>query len=481
LIIYKKEKLMKKSLRWFEYLTININWFGLTTRSQVLTPLIVPLLIQQFVGETNKGTYLGNMRLWALMAAVLIQALMGLLSDRNTSKFGRRRPFILVGVILEVIIFILIGFSAKMEGMLGYWVLFGLYIVSMVGSNISHAATQGLIPDLVPHEKRGIASGIKAMLELPIPLIFTAFVVAGMIEGGNLWGAILSLISVMLISMAITMLVPEVPLKKKPPVIDWTPFIRLLIMTAAFTVLILGSGWGVKQILIALDNLPEQTALLVGGLAGILGMGFAVYLGVMTSLQISLGEEVKQQNSFKWWVINRLTFLVAANNLAGFMVFFLQEKFPSYKGSEVAGPAARIIMFVGIFILLFALPSGWLADKFGKKILILSAGILVGVGAAFVILAPEITGVIYIGGAVVGAGVGLFYSANWALGTELVPGERAGEFLGLSNLAGAGAGAIGAYIGGPIADNLSYVLLMSIYGFMAVLSTFALIWIQEDT
>lgn len=468
-----------KNLRWFDYLTININWFALTTRSQVLTPLILPLLVQQFIGEANKGTYLGNMRLWALMAALLIQALMGLLSDRNTSKFGRRRPFIFVGAILEVIVLTLIGLSAQLEGMLGYWVLFGLYIISMVGSNISHAATQGLIPDLVPAEKKGIASGIKAMLELPIPLIFASFVVAGMIERGNLWGAIFSLITILLVSMVITMLVPEKRMMGEPPAINWMPFIRLLIMTGVFTILILVSGWGVRQILRSLEALPQNTALIIGGLAGIVGMGLAIYLGVMLSLHISLGEEVNSQRSFKWWVINRLTFLVAANNLAGFMVFFLQEKFPAYQGSEVVGPAARIIMFVGIFILLFALPSGWLADRLGKKLLILIAGVLVGSGAAVVILAPEITGLIYVGGSIAGAGVGLFYSANWALGTELVPANRAGQFLGLSNLAGAGAGAVGAYIGGPIADNLSYVLLMSIYGFIAVLSTFALLGIKE--
>jgi hypothetical protein len=52
--------------------------------------------------------------------------------------------------------------------------------------------------------------------------------------------------------------------------------------------------------------------------------------------------------------------------------------------------------------------------------------------------------------------------------------------LGLSNLAGAGAGAIGAYIGGPIADNTSYVLLMIIYGSMVLLSIFAVFGIREE-
>jgi len=471
---------MKSELGWQDYLTININWFAITSRSQVLTPLVVPLLIQQFIGEANKGTALGNLRLWALMAALLIQALMGMLSDRNTSRFGRRRPFIVVGVTLEVIIILFIGLSAQLEGLLGYWVLFSLYLISMIGANISHAATQGFIPDLVPDEKKGLASGIKAIFELPLPLIFTSFVIAGMIESGNLWGGLISLIVVMVVSASITMFVQEQPLKSKLPKMDWAPFIRLLAMTAVFTIFILSSVWLVKKGLEVVNQFSELPSIFLSATIGIIGMVIAVFLGVYASLNISLGKEIQSQNSFKWWVINRLTFLVAANNLAGFMVFFLQEKFSEYSGVEVAGPAARIIMFVGIFILLFALPSGWLADKFGKKILCTVAGILVGVGTTIVIFSPEITGMIFVGASIAGAGLGLFYSANWALGTELVPQDRAGQFLGLSNLAGAGAGAIGAYIGGPIGDSQSYVLLMGIYGAMAVVSTLALIGISDE-
>jgi len=470
---------MNKELRWYDYIPININWFALTTRSQVLTPLVIPLLVQQFVGEASKGTYLGMMRLWALMAALLIQAVAGLLSDRNSSRFGRRRPFILFGALFEVVVILSIGLTAQMEGMAGYWVLFALYIFSMFGSNVSHAATQGLIPDLVPDEKKGLASGIKAMLELPLPLIFASFVVAGMIERGNLWGALLALVTVIVVSMSITMFAREVPLKKSPGKIDWTPIIRLVLMTAVFTVVILGTGWIIKQAILALAGMPETQAMILGGIAGIAGMAAAVLIGVLISLRLSLGEDLQNQTSFKWWVINRLTFLVAANNLSGFMAFFLQERFTEYEGAQVAGPAARIIMFVGIFILLAALPSGWLADLIGKKLVSAAAGLLVGVGAGIVIFAPDIGGLMYVGGSVVGIGVGAFYSANWALGTGLVPESKAGQFLGLSNLAGAGAGAIGAYIGGPIADNLSYVLLMSIYGSMAVLSSLALLGIKE--
>src|SRR3972149_11774014 len=122
---------MSRALRWYDKITINIYWFALTARSQTLSPLVIPLLVQHFVGEELKGSAVGQIRLWALMTAVLVQALMGILSDRSTARLGRRRPFILIGTFGEVVVFILIGFSAGLSGENGYLALFVLYIFSM--------------------------------------------------------------------------------------------------------------------------------------------------------------------------------------------------------------------------------------------------------------------------------------------------------------------------------------------------------------
>jgi len=468
-----------RPLRWYDYITININWFALTTRGQVLTPLIVPLLVQQFMGESLKGTYVGRMRLWALMAALLMQALMGIVSDRSRMRLGRRRPFIVIGTFLEIIIFALIGFTAGLEGITGYWVLFALYLVSMLTSNISHAATQPLISDLVPREKRGVFSGIKAALELPVPLIFVSFIVGKMIAAGNLWGALFSLMGVLLICMLLSLLIPEKKPDSDPAPLNLEPFLRLFGMTTIFTIVILGSGALVNLVIrstAAMDAAPMQWIV---GIAGFLGMGTAIVLGVWASLRISLGEKAGEHRGFTWWVINRLAFLVGANNLASFMVFFLQEKFVEYQGEKAAGPAATIIMFVGILILTTALPSGWLADRIGKKKLIIASGLLAAAGTFIVVLAPSLS-LIYVGACLIGAGVGFFYTASWALGTEIVPPDKAGQFLGIANLAGAGAGAVGAYIGGPLADSNSFVLLMTIYGFIFVLSMLVVGRIQRQ-
>ena len=471
---------MERKIRWYDYITINIFYFALTARSQTLTPLILPLLVQQFMGDAVKGAAYGNIRLWALMIAVLIQGLVGMLSDHSTSRLGRRRPFILIGGLTEILIFIGIGvIAATLEGPTGYWVLFGAYILSMLSSNTGHAAAQGLIPDLVPEEKHGLFSGVKAFFELPAPLIFVSFVITKLVENDNLWGAIFVLSGVVLVSTLITMLAPEKPIKEPPTKLNWKPILRLLIMTAVFTLVILGSGELVKFVNTAAQTLPDTAALIVTAAMGVVGMGIAVVLGVWASVRISLGDKKSSDNkSFTWWVINRLAFLVGSTNLASFILYFLQERFPELEGNAAAGPTAMLVMFVGVAILISSIPAGWLTDKFGRKPLCAFSGVLALAGTIVVIASTGMT-MLYIGGLMVGIAIGIFYSASWSIGTAMVPKNEAGRYLGIQNLAGAGAGAIGAYIGGPIGDTAGFTVLMGIFGLLFLISTLALFGIKS--
>jgi MFS-type transporter involved in bile tolerance (Atg22 family) len=295
---------------------------------------------------------------------------------------------------------------------------------------------------------------------------------------------------VLAFSMALTMLVREEPLTETPPPLNWTPFLRLLMMTALFTAIILGLGEAVRLVGRLIGGLGSVTEMMaVMGTAGLVAMSIAVVLGVWTSIRISTGEAARGNPSFTWWVINRLAYLVGAMNLSTFAVYFLQARLELAR-EEAAGPVARLIMVVGICILVFALIGGWLTDKFDRKRLVALSGIIAALGTFILVLTPDLT-IIYIGGGLVGAATGLFYTANWALGTELVPKGEAGRYLGISNLAGAGAGAVGAYIGGPIADyftelvpdvrGMGYVLLFAIYGGLFLLSVLALARVHEPT
>ncbi len=468
---------MERKIRWYDYLTINVFYFAITARSQTLA-LIIPLLVQTFVGEEVKGTALGNIRLWGLMAALLFQALAGILSDRSTSRMGRRRPFILIGALSEVVVFIAIGVIAStLEGMTGYWVLFGAYLLSMLSSNTGHAATQGLIPDLVPESKHGIFSGFKAFFELPAPLIFVSFVVSNLVGAGNIWGALLVLSGVMILCAAIAMLVPEKPIKEPPFEMNWKPVLRLVAMTGVFTVVILGSGALVNYANNLTNALSDVSALITTVVIGVLGMMIAVILGVWASVRISIGGKGKDNNaSFTWWIVNRLSFLVGSTNLSVFAVYFLQERFA---GQDIEGLFGLLMLFVGLSIFISSIPAGWLTDKFGRKPVCAFSGVLATAGTIVVTTSVSVT-MLYIGGVMIGVAMGFFYSASWALGTTLVPKDQAGRYLGIQNLAGAGAGAIGAYIGGPIGDATGFTLLMSIFGFLFLVSTVALFGVKDE-
>jgi len=472
---------MNRLIRWYDYITFNVYFLGLTTLSQTMG-LITPLLVQQFVGETQKATYYGTFRLFTLMVALLAQALMGIVSDRSKLAWGRRRPFILVGTIVTAILTILIGFTAGMEGMTGFWVLFAIGLVQPIASNMSQAAEQGIIPDLVPDEKRGRFSGVKALFEIPLPLIIVALTVGKMISNRNMWGGLLVAVGVLLLVMLLTMLVPEKPITQVPP-IDWVPFVRLIFMTLVFTAIIYGSGQVVKFVSSGLAGITSPTSLfIIMGLIGLAGMLIAIVAGVWLSVRISLGGSAQNNSSFTWWVVNRLAFLVGAVNISAFAIYFLQARL-GYVKEAAAAPASQLILIVGVFILFSTLPAGWMTDRFGEKRVVMIAGLVAVLGIIVALSVPSLL-VIYVGGCIIGISFGLFYTSNWALGTLLVPKEEAGRYLGLSNLAGAGAGAVGAYIGGPIADFLTaqvpqvpgfgYVLLFTVYGLLFLFSVLAL-------
>ena len=477
---------MTRALRWYDAITINIYYLGLTAISQSMVSMLLPLLVQDYVGASRQGTYIGLIRLWGLLTALLSQALMGFLSDHSTVSWGRRRPFILTGGLLNLVTLLAIGFTAQMTGMQGYWLLFVLYIFLQFGANTSQGALQCLIPDLVPKDKHGMMAGVKAVLEVPVAVIIVTLTVGRFVEQGNTWGGIITLMVIMSVVLMITLTVKETQPNNASDrqSVNWDPIVRLLVMTAVFASFILILGALLRFIGHLLSDVKSLVLLLVvmGGL-GLLSMITAITLGVLASIRISLGgERNTYMRSFTWWVICRLAFLVGSTNLASFALYYLQTRL-GYAGESAAGPASQMMMIVGVFLLISALPSGWLTDRFGHKIVTGASGVVAAVGTLVMLLASNVL-TIYIGGSIIGIAAGLFYTASWALGTSLVSPKDAGRYLGISNLAGAGAGAVGAYIGGPWADfftihtpqapGIGYVLIFVIYGMLFLLSVVAL-------
>lgn len=464
-----------RRLRAIDYITVNIYWLGLNFVTGGLTPIILPYLVQQFVPEVLKNTYYGGLRTAGLIVAILVQPLAGMLSDRSTQRWGRRRPFIFLGTMLDLVFLAWIARSGN------YWMLFVAVLFLQFSSNIAHGALQGLIPDLVPREQRGRASGVKAVMEL-LPVILLPLLGIGvLVDQGRVWAAVLVIMVALFIAMILTMMVREEPLRERPEMPIKPRVARIVLLTLIFVVATSVFG-GLVGFVGALLKESGVLQLVAVGLAGLVAMVGAIVVGVWLSARVGIGEGAHRHSSFVWWVVNRLLFFAAVTSIQGFAQYFLQDVL------EVSNPGqatAVLMAVVGVFTVIAALGSGFLADRFGRKRLLILTGVVAGAGTLLLLFSVNIF-MVYFSGFLIGVATGVFVTTNWALGTDLVPPEEAGRYLGISNLAGAGAGVVGAGIGGPLADffnmsspGLGYLVVFAIYGVCFLLSSMTLLKVRE--
>ncbi len=476
-----------KRLRWFDYLTINLFWLGLNIRNTALGSIFMPYMVGIFAPEALKNTALGAMRSAGLVIAMLVQPAAGLLSDRSTSRFGRRRPYILVGALLDCLFLAAIAFSWN------YWALLIAILLIQFSSNISHGPLQGLIPDLVPEDQRGRASAVKAIMEL-LPLILVGLTIARIVGAGKLDLAIfITGISLLIVTLVTILFVKETPLQEKPTTPFWPPMVRVLGMLAGIAIgaaagLIGGGLVGGLAGLAALLTGSKTTAISVGvGVGGAVAMIVAVVTGVWAGALGTLGKEARKNSSFVWWIVNRLMFLAAATSIQGSIFYFVMYAF-KLSNEEASNMTGSLTSIIGIFIVLTALASGWISDRIGRTRLVALSGIVAAAGNVLLLITiwlPNLA-IVYVSGTIIGLATGLFMTANWALGTDLVPADEAGRYLGVSNLAGAGAGIIGAGIGGLVADminhyymGLGYFAVFAAYAVLFGLSTVTLLGMRE--
>jgi MFS family permease len=438
------------------------------------------------------------MRSAGLIIAMLVQPAAGLLSDRSTSRFGKRRPYILVGALFDLLFLAAIALSWN------YLSLLIAVLLIQFSSNVSHGPLQGLIPDLVPEDQRGRASAIKSVMEL-LPIILVGLTIAKLVGAGHLdWAIFATGASLLVVTLITAYFVKETPLQEKPRTPFWPPMLRVLGMLAGIAIGavagLLGGGLigGLAGLIasfvtgtpIAWEVAGKLTtgAAVAVGVGGGMAMIVAVVTGVWAGALATLGKDARLKSSFTWWIVNRLMFLAAATSIQGSIFYFVMYAFKisDKAASDLTGTLTAVI---GIFILLTALASGWLADRIGRKRLVGLSGVMAAAGG-FLLLStiwiPDLA-MVYIAGTIIGLATGLFMTANWALGTDLVPADEAGRYLGISNLAGAGAGIVGAGIGGLVADylnayrpGLGYFAIFASYAALFALSTVSLIGVRKS-
>ena len=131
-------------------------WLGVWMAQLTPVQLLLPVQIEQRLGAASwvdNVVAFGVISGIAGVAAFITFPVTGLLSDRTTSRFGRRRPWIAGGALLFAVSLLLLGLQEGFVGMGVFWTL------SIIGFCVLTAALTATISDRVPVGQRGFVSG----------------------------------------------------------------------------------------------------------------------------------------------------------------------------------------------------------------------------------------------------------------------------------------------------------------------------------
>jgi MFS family permease len=204
----------------WEHVLMNGYWFGSNYVWGALLGMGLARQMEDFDPAHHKRT-LGLLLAFGAFFALVLPLVAGPLSDRCRSIWGRRRPYMVVGALIGAG-----GLAIMLPASLGRRldVFFAGFFVLSVGANIALGSYSGVIPDLVPADERGLASGIMAMmtqLGTLLGILSAGFLIKYLVLFYSL------LIVIFLIFTAVSWVgMKETQLQEGPPPIQWRNYLH---------------------------------------------------------------------------------------------------------------------------------------------------------------------------------------------------------------------------------------------------------------
>ena len=427
----KESKSIKKSNRAFKY--------GIAPRYiSIIAFLTLGAQLFGYMEAELLNTYIDHvLNLQPIFIAIMVSssAVMGLIflfvfgifSDNTRSRFGRRRPYLLVGGVVAGVGLFLFGFS-------GNYLFCYLIDVVIIGiaSNSFYAAQRSLVPDLVEVQYRGRVNSILSIMSV-IGLIF--------------------------------------------------PVVLTLLANEFFTIPDPESTTGG----VLLTQFGHQILLSIGGgtivVCGLIGFFFlknSVSAGNLppkknfgTELRdtFNFSELKKHKEVFKLIIANTL-YMAGVNAVMSYLFNFLFSL-----GLETTDLIIMLaIAAPGLFIAIMVL--GRLTDKIGRKKIIPPTLIISSIGF---FLVPFITGGTQINTVLFGLVLALILvgliGVTVPLNTwtqDLLPEHKRGQFLGIFNIVNTVSQIIGSMSAGVVATLLTGIVARPYAWIFAIVPIFFL-------
>lgn len=312
----------------------------------------------------------------------------GQLSDRTRTRLGRRMPYILVGAPVAAVLLVLIPIVHRALPHTGgtLALLTGVIITMNVAMGLFRTPTVALMPDVTPSPLRSKANGIINLMGGLGSVI--AFAVGGMLFGLNSALPFLLAAVVMLAAEAIVILRVREPVEYTRPAEGAAPRP--------------GLGESVRDTLANVAQIvrqPDKSALLI---CLAIFCWFLGYNAIET-----------------FWTSYAREVLYAPEVNAGLMT-----------AEQAVGRGSRMLTYLAAAFLVFALPSGFIATRYGRKRTIgVSLGVLAAItlGLRFVHNEMAVTGMLVLAG-FAWAGVNI---NSLPIVADLAPEGKVGAYTGL--------------------------------------------------
>lgn len=177
------QSIAKPRLSLLRIIEMNIGFFGLQFSFGLQQANMGP--IYGFLGAEEATMPL----LWLAgpMTGLLVQPLIGAMSDRTSSRFGRRTPYFLIGAIICSISLFLMPYSSAL------WMAASLLWILDAGNNITMEPYRAYVADRLVPDQRSIGfltqsafTGLAQTLSYLAPTLLTSFVARDVLDANGI-------------------------------------------------------------------------------------------------------------------------------------------------------------------------------------------------------------------------------------------------------------------------------------------------------
>jgi len=377
-------------------------WLGLTAIDAAVSIVIQNrILFSGLVPELEVGRTLFVVGVGGAIVGILVQPTVGAISDYTASRWGRRKPYVVVGSLLDVVFLLGIAYANTLVAIAAFVVLLAF------STNIARGPFQGYVPDLVPARQVGLASAMVGLMQIV----------------GNVVG-----FAIASVAAALTAAERDAALAAGRPATDYLPLALVAIavvelVTMTSVVLRVGRG---------------EPPIRRDGRSWV------------SIAREAWATDILADRSYVWLVASRLLFLMGGGILFNFILTYLTytHGLDQAQANEVNLVVLAVVLLANVVAIV---PASRLSDRIGRKPVIHASCAIGGVGVGLAAIAPSV-GLAMVGAGLFGISAGMFLSVDWALMTDIIPKASAGRYMGLSNVATGASTPLAIALGGIVVD-----------------------------